>query len=95
MSLADELLADLEENDDGELEVAIESKTAMDTSHEFAVPNPVFPKEEERKNVSVRELAKLRDSERLTRVYSCEIGILISCLIKKTNLTYFLGNYRN
>lgn len=68
MSLADELLADLEENDDGELEAAIESKTAMDTSHEFAVPYPVVPKEEDIKNVSIRELAKLRDSDRLNRV---------------------------
>ncbi|KAL4703445.1 hypothetical protein ACJJTC_010765 [Scirpophaga incertulas] len=67
MSLADELLADLEENDDGELEAAIESKTTTE-SHEFAVPYPVIPKEEEIKNVSIRELAKLRHSERLERV---------------------------
>lgn len=66
MSLADELLADLEENDDGELEAAIENKTNID--HDFAVPHPVVPKEEEIKNVSIRELAKLRDSERLKRV---------------------------
>lgn len=68
MSLADELLADLEENDDGELETIIENKTTNGDSHEFAVPYPVVPKEEEIKNVSVRELAKLRDSERLKRV---------------------------
>ncbi|KAM3963440.1 pre-mRNA processing factor 31 [Aphomia sociella] len=68
MSLADELLADLEENDDGELEAAIESKTAGDASDEFAVPYPVIPKEEEIKNVSIRELAKLRHSDRLKRV---------------------------
>lgn len=68
MSLADELLADLEENDDGELEAIIENKTA--DSHEFAVPFPVIPKEEEIKNVSIRELAKLRDSDRLKRVSS-------------------------
>ncbi|KAG6459516.1 hypothetical protein O3G_MSEX011422 [Manduca sexta] len=71
MSLADELLADLEENDDGELEAAIESKTG--DAHEFAVPYPVVPKEEEIKNVSIRELAKLRDSDRLQRVIT-EIG---------------------
>lgn len=68
MSLADELLADLEENDDGEFEAAIESKTSNDASHEFAVPYPVIPKEDEIKNVSIRELAKLRYSERLGRV---------------------------
>ncbi|XP_028170449.1 U4/U6 small nuclear ribonucleoprotein Prp31, partial [Ostrinia furnacalis] len=68
MSLADELLADLEENDDGELEAAIESKTSNDVANDFAVPFPVIPKEEEIKNVSIRELAKLRDSERLKRV---------------------------
>lgn len=68
MSLADELLADLEENDDGELEAVIESKTSNDISNDFAVPYPVIPKEEEIKNVSIRELAKLRDSERLKRV---------------------------
>lgn len=66
MSLADELLADLEENDDGELEAAIESKTKEE--YDFAVPYPVLPKEEEIKNVSIRELAKLRYSDRLKRV---------------------------
>lgn len=68
MSLADELLADLEENDDGELEAIIETKTDNTDSHEFKAPFPVIPKEEEIKNVSIRELAKLRDSERLKRV---------------------------
>jgi hypothetical protein len=68
MSLADELLADLEENDDGELEAVIESKTSNDVSHEFAVPYPVIPKEEEINNISIRELAKLRHSDRLKRV---------------------------
>lgn len=70
MSLADELLADLEENDDGELEVAIDSKApmGMDTSNEFAIPYPVVPKEEDLKNTSIRELAKLRHSDRLKRV---------------------------
>lgn len=68
MSLADELLADLEENDDGELEAAIESKTSNDAANAFAVPYPVIPKEEEIKNVSIRELAKLRHSDRLKRV---------------------------
>lgn len=67
MSLADELLADLEENDDGELEAMIENKTS-NNDHEFAVPFPVVPKEEEIKNVSIRELAKLRHSDRLQRV---------------------------
>lgn len=66
MSLADELLADLEENDDGEIEALIENK--MDEDHEFAVPYPVIPKEEDIKNVSIRELAKLRHSDRLKRV---------------------------
>ncbi|XP_039746615.1 U4/U6 small nuclear ribonucleoprotein Prp31 [Pararge aegeria] len=66
MSLADELLADLEENDDGELEAIIESKTLND--NEFAVPFPVVPNEEDIKNVSIRELAKLRHSDRLQRV---------------------------
>lgn len=68
MSLADELLADLEENDDGELEAAIDSKAPIDTTHEFTVPYPVLPKEEDLKNISIRELAKLRDSDRLKRV---------------------------
>lgn len=68
MSLADELLADLEENDDGELEAIIETQTDNTDSHEFKAPFPVIPKEEEIKNVSIRELAKLRDSERLKRV---------------------------
>ncbi|KPJ07884.1 U4/U6 small nuclear ribonucleoprotein Prp31 [Papilio machaon] len=68
MSLADELLADLEENDDAELESMIDNKTSNNASHEFAVPYPVIPKEDEIKNVSIRELAKLRYSERLQRV---------------------------
>ncbi|KAJ2952601.1 hypothetical protein O0L34_g6924 [Tuta absoluta] len=71
MSLADELLADLEENDDGELEAAIETKTSNlneEGSNDFKVPYPVIPKEEEIKNVSIRELAKLRHSEQLQRV---------------------------
>lgn len=67
MSLADELLADLEENDDGELEAMIVDSTNNE-SNDFAVPLPVIPKEEEIKNVSIRELAKLRHSERLKRV---------------------------
>lgn len=68
MSLADELLADLEENDDGELETLIDNKVTDVVEHEFAVPRPVIPKEEEIKNVSIRELAKLRHSEQLNRV---------------------------
>lgn len=67
MSLADELLADLEENDDVDLEAVTETKAATD-DHQFTVPYPVLPKEEEIKNVSIRELAKLRDSDRLKRV---------------------------
>ncbi|KAG7307120.1 U4/U6 small nuclear ribonucleoprotein Prp31 [Plutella xylostella] len=70
MSLADELLADLEENDDVELEAAIENMNKNDAFNDFAVPHPVIPKEEEIKCVSIRELAKLRDSERLNRVMS-------------------------
>lgn len=78
MSLADELLADLEENDDGELEAVIESKTSSnDVSNDFAVPYPVIPKEEEIKNVSIRELAKLRDSDRLKRVSKYFIGYVM------------------
>ncbi|XP_071639627.1 U4/U6 small nuclear ribonucleoprotein Prp31-like [Temnothorax longispinosus] len=59
MSLADELLADLEENDDAD--VFMEE------------PEPTFiPKviEEEIKVSSIRELAKLRDSEQLPQVMS-------------------------
>lgn len=67
MSLADELLADLEENDDGELEAMIVDSTKNE-SDDIAVPFPVIPKEEEIKNVSIRELAKLRHSDRLKRV---------------------------
>ncbi|KAI8435211.1 hypothetical protein MSG28_003567 [Choristoneura fumiferana] len=51
MSLADELLADLEENDDGELEAVIENKTSTDVAHEFAIPRSVIPMEEDIKSV--------------------------------------------
>lgn len=80
MSLADELLADLEENDDGELEAAIDSKApmGMDTSNEFAVPYPAVPKQEEDlKNISIRELAKLRHSDRLKRVSFASFSALL------------------
>lgn len=68
MSLADELLADLEENDDGELEAVIENKTSTDLAHEFAIPRSVIPMEEDIKSVTIRELAKLRHSDRLQTV---------------------------
>ncbi|GBP14149.1 hypothetical protein EVAR_102815_1 [Eumeta japonica] len=69
MSLADELLADLEENDEGDLEALVENKTANDlASPDFSAPNnTIIPKEEELKHVTIRELAKLRDSERFQR----------------------------
>ncbi|XP_059050094.1 U4/U6 small nuclear ribonucleoprotein Prp31 [Achroia grisella] len=86
MSLADELLADLEENDDVDLEAAIENQTQGEASHEFAVPYPVIPKEEEIKNVSIRELAKLRDSDRLKRVIT-EVEQNIGNKRKKIDVT--------
>ena len=60
MSLADELLADLEENDDND-DIAEEPEPDL-----FRLPLKTI--EEEIKVASVRELAKLRDSEQLQKV---------------------------
>lgn len=69
MSLADELLADLEENDNEELETLIEAKTAQTEETDKKVFKiPAVPMEVDIKNVSIRELAKLRDSSRLSNV---------------------------
>lgn len=70
MSLADELLADLEENDDADIESLVEQKIEHDVSADFAVPKSIIPKEDDLKNVSIHELAKLRDSDRLKNVMS-------------------------
>ncbi|XP_046740765.1 U4/U6 small nuclear ribonucleoprotein Prp31 [Diprion similis] len=64
MSLADELLADLEENDDAD-------KFMEEDEPEFIPPATVTkPIEEEVKVASVRELAKLCDSPQLQKVVS-------------------------
>lgn len=62
MSLADELLADLEEQDQDDVkELYMDSAMALDVN-----PNPtVVPMEEDIKMTSIREIAKLRDSKRL------------------------------
>ncbi|GFG30818.1 hypothetical protein Cfor_10880 [Coptotermes formosanus] len=65
MSLADELLADLEEQDQDDIkEQYMESAVALDIK-----PNPtVVPMEEDIKITSIREIATLRDSERLRNI---------------------------
>lgn len=65
MSLADELLADLEEQDQDDIkEQYLESAMVLDIN-----PNPtVVPMEEDIKITSIREIAKLRDSERLRNI---------------------------
>jgi len=65
MSLADELLADLEEQDQDDIkEQCMESAMALDIK-----PNPtVVPMEEDIKITSIREIATLRDSERLRNI---------------------------
>lgn len=65
MSLADELLADLEEQDQDDIkEQYLESAMALDIK-----PNPtVVPMEEDIKITSIREIATLRDSERLRNI---------------------------
>lgn len=65
MSLADELLADLEEQDQDDIkEQYMESAMALDIK-----PNPtVVPMEEDIKITSIREIATLRDSERLGNI---------------------------
>ncbi|KOX71440.1 U4/U6 small nuclear ribonucleoprotein Prp31 [Melipona quadrifasciata] len=61
MSLADELLADLEENDDND-------HMAEEPEPDFIPASVSKTIEEEIKVASVRELAKLRDSEQLQKV---------------------------
>lgn len=65
MSLADELLADLEEQDQDDIkEQYMENSMVLDIN-----PNPtVVPMEEDIKITSIREIAKLRDSERLRNI---------------------------
>lgn len=65
MSLADELLADLEEQDQDDVkELYMDSAMSLDVS-----PNPtVVPMEEDIKITSIREIAKLRDSKRLRNI---------------------------
>lgn len=65
MSLADELLADLEEQDQDDIkEQYMESAVVLDIN-----PKPtVVPMEEDIKITSIREIAKLRDSERLRNI---------------------------
>ncbi|PSN36890.1 U4/U6 small nuclear ribonucleoprotein Prp31 [Blattella germanica] len=65
MSLADELLADLEEQDQEDVrDQFLDSAKALDIN-----PNPtVMPMEEDIKITSIREIAKLRDSERLQNI---------------------------
>jgi len=60
MSLADELLADLEDDDHDDV--------AMDTSEVLPTVAPVKPLEEEIKVTSVKQLATLRSSERLEHI---------------------------
>lgn len=73
MSLADELLADLEENDNEDLneilkdEVDINDEATAEISEKFLKPS-VNLMEVDVKVQSVRELCKLRDSERLQNI---------------------------
>ncbi|XP_011311945.1 U4/U6 small nuclear ribonucleoprotein Prp31 [Fopius arisanus] len=63
MSLADELLADLEENDDAE-------DFMEEPEAEFIPPSIIQPMEQDIKVTSIRELAKLRDSPELQKIMS-------------------------
>ncbi|KAE8750529.1 hypothetical protein FOCC_FOCC002823 [Frankliniella occidentalis] len=67
MSLADELLADLEENDAPEEEV-MDTTTPADDEHVFLKPAIPTRIEEEVKLSSIRQLATLHDSDRLKRI---------------------------
>lgn len=70
MSLADELLADLEDdNDDAELEDLIKSETVTGENEEEEIEEPLIQKMEIDVNVeSIRDLCKLHDSSRLTNI---------------------------
>lgn len=70
MSLADELLADLEEDNENEDELIIEEpaeETTEEVSEKFLKPS-INLMEVDVKVQSIRELCKLRDSERLQYV---------------------------
>lgn len=67
MSLADELLADLEENDQEDLEQLIDVEDEIIKQEE--IENGAIPMETDSVQiVSIRQLAKLRDSENLTNI---------------------------
>lgn len=66
MSLADELLADLEENDNEDLEEALKEDVEI---KEEKIDEDVMPMEIDTTQItSIRELAKLRDSSNLKHI---------------------------
>lgn len=68
MSLADELLADLEENDNEDLEELLEESQIKTEENEFK-PILTTPMEtDDIKLSSIRQLATLRDSDKLSKI---------------------------
>lgn len=66
MSLADELLADLEENDQDDLEKLIDSTDHIKT--EIKEENEIPMEVDTTQILSIRQLAKLRDSDNLKNI---------------------------
>lgn len=65
MSLADELLADLEENEQDELELEMDTSENPETKEEKQDVKEVAMEQDTTQITSVRELCKLRDSQKL------------------------------
>ncbi|XP_023026593.2 pre-mRNA processing factor 31 [Leptinotarsa decemlineata] len=70
MSLADELLADLEENDHDDFTETMDEDTEVEKNEEMPNISDVIMEQDITQINSVRELCKLRDSEKLTSIMS-------------------------
>lgn len=83
MSLADELLADLEENDQDDLEEPLETTEAPQIKIEDFKDDPM--EQDTTEIVSVRELCKLRDSEHLKNIID-QVKIFSSKIRKQSDI---------
>lgn len=68
MSLADELLADLEENDQDDLEEAMDTAEIAEVKEEKPDIKEIPMEQDTSQILSVRELCKLRDSDMLANI---------------------------
>ncbi|CAH1170424.1 unnamed protein product [Phaedon cochleariae] len=85
MSLADELLADLEENDHDELDEPMEAENEVEEEDEKPDIKEILLEQDTTQIHSVRELCKLRDSEKLMKIIT-EINKYVSKLRRAVDI---------